>query len=953
MFNPFRKLLRSKSFTGRKGLACTARRPARAKLELQDLEVRVALSPLSPPYSPFDLRQAYGFNNIGFLNGNYNRAGAGQTIAIVVAGDDARIGNDLHQFDQFWRLPDAPSFTVARPQGYPGPALGAWGLETSLDVEWAHAMAPSANILLVEGYTNFYAAAAWAAQQPGVCVVSMSWGYNEYQGEQGNDGYFVTPSGHSGVTFVAASGDQGVPIYPSTSPNVLSIGGTVLSIDSSGSHTETAWSGTGRGISPYEGEPGYQRGAQSTGRRTSPDVAYNAGASVWVYDSYDNATNPWQGVIGTSAGAPQWSALIAIADQARAMGSLAALDGSSQILPLLYHPASVSAFTHITSGSYDTVTGLGTPNAPRIVDTLSQRILVAGSKQYMLRQSTVWQYDPSSGWQQISGSGDVLGFGVASDGRVYAYSHQTVYQYRGPSGNNWDQVSGSGDVVGFGVASDGRVYAYSHQTVYQYRGPTGNNWDQVSGGADVLGFAVAADGHVYASSHQAVYQYRGPSGNNWDQVSGYDLSDLVAADAGLFAYRFTDHSVVRYSGSGQVWNQVSGHDLSELVAGVGGLFAYRFTDHSVVQYSGSGQVWNQVSSNDVQTLVSAPGGQLYMLNFGHQVTQYTGDGHNWTPISSADVQTLVTAPNGQLYMLNFGHQVTQYTGDGHNWTPISSADVQTLVIAPNGQLYMLNFGHQVTQYTGSGIVWTPISSADVQTLVIAPSGQLYMLNFGHQVTQYTGDGHNWTPIFNSAQALAMGPDGVLYVLTDAYGMFECVNGTWLTTSTAAVTPDGTLYQVAGNQVQQYTTAGWVTISAAEVGSLAVGDDGGLYALTTYNQVNRYTGDGWDWYGISTSDVAALVAAGDGTLYILHAGGGLDIWDPATASGGQVDAHVIAIAAAIDGRLFALHDDSLSGELDYYVNGVAYYYDSYYASLYTDAQGNVWATDYWGQQYLLG
>src|SRR5207302_1023727 len=128
------------------------------------------------------------------------------------------VNSDLHQFDLQFNLPD-PVFTKMDQNGgtaYPA-ANGGWAVEIALDVEWAHAMAPKANILLVEATTNslgnLLAAVQTAAKQPGVVVVSMSWGSPEFSSEKFLDNtYFVTPSGHTPVSFVASSGDTGSPV---------------------------------------------------------------------------------------------------------------------------------------------------------------------------------------------------------------------------------------------------------------------------------------------------------------------------------------------------------------------------------------------------------------------------------------------------------------------------------------------------------------------------------------------------------------------------------------------------------------------------------------------------------------------------------------------------------------------------------------------------------------------
>jgi hypothetical protein len=341
--------------------------------------------------TPAQIKQAYGFNQISFngLAGD----GSGTTIAIVDAYNDPNIASDLHQFDVKFGLPD-PVFTkVNQSGGTTMPQANAgWASEIALDVEWAHAIAPRANILLVEAndssFTNLFAAVSFAAKQPGVVAVSMSWGGGEFSSEANYDNVFKTPAGHIGVTFVVSSGDSGAPAsYPATSPNVLSVGGTTLRLDSSGNIiSESGWSGSGGGVSAYETKPAYQNGVvtQSSTRRTNPDVSYDADPNTGfpVYDSYNNGSAaPWSQFGGTSDAAPQWAALIAIADQGRIRAGLGSLDGGTQTLPKIYAlPA--SDFRDITAGSstgsptlsatggYDLVTGRGSPIANRIVADL-------------------------------------------------------------------------------------------------------------------------------------------------------------------------------------------------------------------------------------------------------------------------------------------------------------------------------------------------------------------------------------------------------------------------------------------------------------------------------------------------------------------------------------------------------------------------------------------------------
>jgi subtilase family serine protease len=337
--------------------------------------------------SPQQVSQAYGFNQITFDNGAIKGNGSGQTIAIVDAYNQPNLASDLQTFDAAYGLAAPPNFRVVNENG--GSSLPAanqsWGIEESLDVEWAHAMAPGANIVLVEAnsanYSDLMAAVNYARNQPGVSVVSMSWGSGEFSAESYYDSYFTTPAGHQGVTFIASSGDNGTVEFPSTSPHVLAVGGTQLSIDGAGNYLgEVAWNDGGGGISTSEAQPSYQKGVvtQTSTHRAVPDVAYNASsASAYaIYDTY--GYNGWLEAYGTSAGAPQWAALIAIADQGRALGGEGSLDGGSQTLPTLYQLPQ-SDFHDITSGSngsysagpgYDLVTGRGSPIANRIVAAL-------------------------------------------------------------------------------------------------------------------------------------------------------------------------------------------------------------------------------------------------------------------------------------------------------------------------------------------------------------------------------------------------------------------------------------------------------------------------------------------------------------------------------------------------------------------------------------------------------
>jgi hypothetical protein len=389
-------------------------------------------SPNGEGYTPAQLQQAYGFNQIPLPAGEtFNDAGSGQTIAVIDSLDDPYIRSDLQTFDQTFNIggavhdPTSTSFfKVINENGgstLPPTDNGAvdYGLETSLDVEWAHAMAPGANILLVEASTPFSlndlgTAIETAARQPGVSVISMSFGFGDWLTEYYLDNMFTTPAGHQGVSFVASAGDFGgfSAEYPAMSPNVLSVGGTTLPPDTSGNPSlaqEYAWNSGGGGISSAEAEPAYQLGVQSTGSRTGPDLAYDSdpNTGVAIYDTlYANTFfpgKPWFEIGGTSMAAPQISSLVAITNQLRVAAREGTLDGANQLLPAIYQIGATDpkAFHDITAGNngyaagagYDYATGFGTPNAQYLVPDL-----VAAYKTPPAPRTLYWTSDVSTSW---------------------------------------------------------------------------------------------------------------------------------------------------------------------------------------------------------------------------------------------------------------------------------------------------------------------------------------------------------------------------------------------------------------------------------------------------------------------------------------------------------------------------------------------------------------------------
>jgi subtilase family serine protease len=351
---------------------------------IEPLESRQLLS-LPPGLSPREIRHAYGLDHVVFSNGKHpiHANGSGQTIAIVDAYDAPNIAHDLRVFSKTFNLPikDANGdFVLTKATTTPRPPVDpGWALEISLDVEWAHAIAPRAHILLVEARSattnDLLTAINYARRQKGVSAVSLSWGGNESPFEQYYDQYLNTPAGHIGganlrgnVTFVSSSGDRGAPAsWPAVSPNVVAVGGTSLTLNSNNDYVgESAWAGSGGGFSTIE-------------QTVAPDVAYDAdpNSGFAVYASTPGDTNPgWQVIGGTSAGAPQWASIIAVADQGRSLHKAGSLSTNQTLTALYSLPA--ADFHDITTGSngfaarpgYDLVTGRGTPRADRLIPDL-------------------------------------------------------------------------------------------------------------------------------------------------------------------------------------------------------------------------------------------------------------------------------------------------------------------------------------------------------------------------------------------------------------------------------------------------------------------------------------------------------------------------------------------------------------------------------------------------------
>ena len=332
-------------------------------------------------------------------------SGGSQTIAIVDAYDDPEAPSDLAYFSDVFGLPfNFQKFQVVYQSG-PGlpPAqdpTGGWELEESLDIEYAHAMAPGATIYLVEANSNYdsdlYTAIQIAVSlvqcgQTTTCSpgstgkgeVSMSWGSAEFSGETSFDTYFST--GTSNVVFFASAGDSPGASYPSASPYVISVGGTSngRSLATGNLISEYAWSDAGGGLSLYEPVPSYQSGNASVAAiagtaRATPDISADADpyTGVWVFDSFpvDGYFYSWWIVGGTSVASPTVAGII---NNSETRNSSFAASTTAELTTLYNDLATpttyVDSFYDVNYGDcnvyrsskaatgYDLCTGLGVP----------------------------------------------------------------------------------------------------------------------------------------------------------------------------------------------------------------------------------------------------------------------------------------------------------------------------------------------------------------------------------------------------------------------------------------------------------------------------------------------------------------------------------------------------------------------------------------------------------------
>ena len=380
-------------------------------------------------YTPAQIRAAYGLpalpaSTSGLTAAQAAQLGAGQTIYIVNAKHDPNVVAELAAFNAKFNLPGCTSRTLAAGASLPLAAAAAtgcelvvaystsagglsatapaydsgWATEIALDVQWAHATAPLARLVLIEAPDASVASLSNAvalANKMGPGVVSMSFGAAEGNWVSSYERVFQG----TGMSYLAATGDDGAAVsWPSVSSRVVAVGGTTLNYGGSGARSETTWSGTGGGTSVYVALPSYQSGTiGGYARRAVADVAFNADPNSGQYVAIiaqGSTSVRWVSAGGTSLATPQWAGLLAVANAMRVAGGKAVL---GQPHAALYQqigavPTQYAAvFKDVASGSngscatcaakagYDTPTGWGTPNASALLTSLTGASVTATS----------------------------------------------------------------------------------------------------------------------------------------------------------------------------------------------------------------------------------------------------------------------------------------------------------------------------------------------------------------------------------------------------------------------------------------------------------------------------------------------------------------------------------------------------------------------------------------------
>jgi len=683
-----------------KGVAsCLAIRVDKAR---SGFGVRLGTTAAPSGFGPSQLLSAYDLPGDG---------GEGATIAIVDAYDDPDAAADLAVYREQFGLPALASgqFRKVNQEGFPGdyPAGDpSWATEISLDLDMISALAPKADIILVEADSATEVNLGTAVNEAvalGASYVSNSYGGTDSAvGPQLNADYFD----HPGVAIVASAGDGGYGVeFPAASPDVTAVGGTTLSQapGTTRGWTETAWSDTGSGCSAYEPKPSFQ---QDTGcaKRTVADVSADANpySGVAVYDSYSDGDaaygQGWGQYGGTSVAAPVITATYALA------GPIAT--GSYPNADPYKHTADLNDVTSGSNGTcspsylctagpgYDGPTGLGTPAGTAAFADTSYGVLTGKVT------STAGQ--PVAGAQlRITGSASATTT-TGADG---------TYQTRLPAGDYQISVTSYGYAAG---TSDGVTIAVGATTVRSVKlraepriTLSGAVTDSSGHGWPVHSLVVLDYGtgtlETYTSPVTGRYSLRVPGESSYQvqvtpQISGYSTTDVSVTLGAANTTRNLGVSADLLASEGSA----PGYDQN--TSGTAQTFAAGTLPSGWTLATAAGSPWSFLSA----ALLGTSSGEAYVADF----TETPTDASLYTPVASV--------PAGQSPVVSFTTeellglaQVDITTDGGKTWqTEWSSGDIYdgqvefTLPSAGEARSVQLRFRYQAYDAASStGALW--------------------------------------------------------------------------------------------------------------------------------------------------------------------------------------------------------------------------------------------------------